>query len=68
MKRSKSKKGKGDGDEGLFAGLADFKKTDGDVETPSGGTAKAEADKAAGGDGDKPAAATFSFGAPSPDG
>ena len=65
MKRSKSKKGKGDGDEGLFAGLADFKKTDGDVETPSGGTAKVEADKAAGGDGDKPAAATFSFGAPS---
>ena len=65
MKRSKSKKGKGDGDEGLFAGLADFKKTDGDVETPSGGTAKAEAEKAAGGDGDKPAAATFSFGAPS---
>ena len=65
MKRSKSKKGKGDGDEGLFAGLADFKKTDGDVETPSGGTAKADAEKAAGGDGDKPAAATFSFGAPS---
>ena len=65
MKRSKSKKGKGDGDEGLFAGLADFKKTDGDAETPSGGTAKVEADKAAGGDGDKPAAATFSFGAPS---
>lgn len=65
MKRSKSKKGKGDGDEGLFAGLADFKKTDGYVETPSDGTAKVEADKAAGGDGDKPAAATFSFGAPS---
>ena len=70
-KRGKSKRGKGgDDDGGLFAGLADFKRTERDDVTPAGGdAAKGTGDDApAGGDGDAPAAAAaaapaFTFGA-----
>ena len=72
-KRGKSKRGKGgDDDGGLFAGLADFKRTERADDTRAGGDAAKGTgdDTPAGGDGDtkNPAAAaapaiTFSFGA-----
>ena len=66
-KRGKSKRGKGGDDNGrLFAGLADFKRTERDDVTPAGGdAAKGTGDDApAGGDGDAPAAAAAAAAAP----